>query len=175
MNRNDVLFLHIFSHSPSFSLKRRAFFQIRTPQVLFLPAQQLLRKSPTARTAGRCDRRGARTTPRLCPASPLAASPSAESRLQASFFCVYHFRNAPVQRRNVRSSGFRLVHARLGCESGTNCRHGRDSVEAAYYPVLFSAAESACTAISSSSCAICSSGRRIKLSSGLSLEPRCIP
>jgi hypothetical protein len=34
--------------------------------------------------------------------------------------------NAPVQRRNVRFSGFRWGHARLCPESRTNRRHGRD-------------------------------------------------
>ena len=113
-----------------------------------------------------------RTASFVYPASPLAASPSAEIRLQPFFFCVCRVRNAPARRRNVRFSGFRWVRARLSGESGTNRRHGRDSVEAAYYPALFSEAESACTAISSSSCAICSSGRRIRLSSGFSFDSR---
>ena len=40
--------------------------------------------------------------------------------------------NAPVQRRNVRSSGFRRVHARLCPESRTNRRHGRDELGLAF-------------------------------------------
>ena len=92
------------------------------------------RKAPflspkTARTAGRCDRRGARTTPRLCPASPLAASLSAESRPQVSSFFVCRFRNAPARRRNVRFSGTWRVRARLCPESRTNRRHGRDGAK----------------------------------------------
>ena len=84
-----------------------------------------------ARTAGSCDRRGARTTPRLCPASPLAARSSAESRLQACFFCVCCFRNTPARRRNVRFWGFWRVRARLCRESRTNRRHGRGGAERA--------------------------------------------
>ena len=114
-------FYTLFSCNPAVFFETSGFFQITTPRVLFLPSQQPPSQiSETARTAGRCDRRGMRTTPRLCPASPLAASPSAESRLQASFFCVCHFRNAPARRCNVRSSGFRWVRARLCCESRTN-------------------------------------------------------
>ena len=138
-----------------------------------MPSQQPPRKSPKL-PARRADvtAAGRARPPRLCPASPLAASPSAEIRLQPFFFCVCRVRNAPARRRNVRFSGFRWVRARLSRESRTNRRHGRDSVEAAYYPALFSEAESACTAISSSSCAICSSGRRIRLSSGFSFDSR---
>ena len=71
---------------------------------------------------------GRRKASGLSPASPLTASPSAEPRLQASFFCVCHFRNAPVQRRNVRFCGFRRVRARLCRKSRTNRRHGRDGL-----------------------------------------------
>ena len=80
-----------------------------TPQALFALSTTPSQISETARTAGSCDRRGARTTPRLCPASPLAASPSAEIRLQPFFFCVCRARNDPARRCNVRSSGFRRV------------------------------------------------------------------
>ncbi len=66
-------------------------------------------KTKTVRTAGSCDRRGARTTPRLCPASPLATSPSAENRPQAFSFCAYYSLKAPARRCNVRFSGFLRV------------------------------------------------------------------
>ena len=64
----------------------------------------------------------------LSPASPLAASPSAEIRLQPFFFCVCRVRNAPARWRNVRFSGAGRVRARLSCESRTNRRHGRDGL-----------------------------------------------
>ena len=72
------------------------------------------RKAPflppkTARTAGRSGRAGAEKRQAFSPASPLAASPSAEIRLQPFFFCVCRVRNAPARRRNVRFSGFRWV------------------------------------------------------------------
>ena len=61
------VFRALFSCNPVVFLETAGFFQIMTPQVLFPPSQI----PESARTAGRCDRRGARTTPRLCPASPL--------------------------------------------------------------------------------------------------------
>ena len=92
------------------------------------------RKAPflppkTARTAGRSGRAGAEKRQAFSPASPLAASPSAEIRLQPFFFCSWRSCNTPARWRNVRSSGFRWVHARLCPESRTNRRHGRDGVE----------------------------------------------
>ncbi len=98
---------HFFRATPSCSLKRQAFFKSRPQECYFCPLNNPLANLETARTAGRCDRRGVRTTPRLCPASPLAASPSAEIRLQPFFFCVCRVRNDPARRCNVRSSGFR--------------------------------------------------------------------
>jgi len=62
----------------------------------------------------------------LSPASPLAASPSAEIRLQPFFFCVCRARNAPARWRNVRFSGVGRVRAWLCRKSRTNRRHGRD-------------------------------------------------
>ena len=119
---------HFFRATPLFSLKRLAFFKSRPQECYFCPLNNPSQISETARTAGRCDRRGMRTTPRLCPASPLAASPSAKIRLQPFFFFVFRARNAPARWRNVRSSGFRRVHARLRRESRTNRRHGRDGL-----------------------------------------------
>ena len=89
------------------------------------------RKAPflppkTARTAGRSGRAGAEKRQAFSPASPLAASSSAENRPQAIFFCACRFRNVPARRRNVRFYGSRWVRARLRCESRTNRRHGRD-------------------------------------------------
>ena len=94
------------------------------------------RKAPflppkTARTAGRSGWAGAEKRQAFSPALPLAASPSTETRPQAIFFCACRSRNAPARRRNVRFSGTWSVHARLGCESRTNRRHGRDGVERA--------------------------------------------
>ena len=121
------VFRALFSCNPVVFLETAGFFQIATPQALFSPLSTPPSQiSETARTAGRCDRRGARTTPRLCPASPLAASPSAEIRPQASFLCVCRPHNAPARRRNVWFSAAGWVRARLGCESRTNRRHGRD-------------------------------------------------
>ena len=117
---------HFFRATPLFSLKRLAFFKSRPQECYFCPLNNPSQISETARTAGRCDRRGARTTPRLCPASPLAASPSAETRPEAFFFCAWHSRNAPARRRNVWFSAAGWVRARLGYESRTNRRHGRD-------------------------------------------------
>ena len=152
---------HFFRATPLFSLKRLAFFKSRPQECYFALSTTPSQITETARTAGSCDRRGARTTPRLCPASPLAASPSAESRLQASFFCVCRVRNAPVQRRNVRSSGFRRVHARLCPESRTNCRHWRDRLGLALWlcvqPVFSIKSAYFLLAASSSSCCICRS------------------
>ena len=94
----------------------------------------LRRKAPflaskTARTAGRRGWAGAEKRQAFSPASPIAASPSAASRLQAVSFCACRSRKAPARRRNVRFCGFRRVRARLCPESRTNRRHGRDGVE----------------------------------------------
>ena len=119
---------HFFRATPLFSLKRLAFFKSRPQECYFCPLNNPSQISETARTAGRCDRRGMRTTPRLCPASPLAASSSAKIRLQPFFFFVFRARNAPARRRNVRFSAAGWVRARLSCESRTNRRHGRDGL-----------------------------------------------
>ena len=64
---------HFFRVTPLFSLKRLAFFKSRPQECYFCPLNNPSQISETARTAGRCDRRGMRTTPRLCPAfSPLS-------------------------------------------------------------------------------------------------------
>ena len=63
---------------------------------------------------------------RLCLFGHLACTCRKATFLSAVRSALGAFRNAPVQRRNVRSSGFRRVHARLCPESRTNCRHGRD-------------------------------------------------
>ena len=89
------------------------------------------RKAPflppkTARTAGRSGWAGAEKRQAFSPASPLAASPSAASRLQAFSFYACRSRKAPAHRRNVRFCGFRRVRARLCPESRTNRRHRRD-------------------------------------------------
>ena len=73
-----------------------------------------------------------RTTPRLCPALPLVASPSAETRPEAFFFCAWHSRNAPARRRNVWFSAAGWVRARLRRENRTNRRHGRDGAGIAF-------------------------------------------
>ena len=157
-----VRFLHTFFVQPRCFLETSGFFQITTPRVLFLLSQQPPRKSPKL-PAPRADvtAAGCARPPRLCPASPLAASPSAESRLQASFFCVCHFRNAPARWRNVRSSCFRRVHARLGGESRTNRRHGRDRLGLAFWlcvqPVFSMKPAYFLLAASSSSFRICRS------------------
>ena len=119
---------HFFRATPLFSLKRLAFFKSRPQECYFALSTTPSQITETARTAGRCDRRGARTTPRLCPASPLAASPSAEIRSQTSFFCSCRSCTAPARWRNVRFSGAGRVRARLSCESRTNRRHGRDGL-----------------------------------------------
>ena len=90
-------------------------------------------KTKTVRTAGSCDRRGARTTPRLCPASPLAALFSAESRLQSVSFCVCRFSNAPARRRNARLLGSRRVRARLCPENRTQPRHAAHAGGQAFF------------------------------------------
>ena len=92
------------------------------------------RKAPflspkTARTAGRSGWAGAEKRQAFSPASPLAASPSAENRPQAVSFCARRSRKAPAHRRNVRFSGVWRVRARLCPESRTNRRHGRDGAE----------------------------------------------
>lgn len=94
------------------------------------------RKAPflspkTARTAGRSGWAGAEKRQAFSPASPLAASSSAENRPQAIFFCACRFRNVPARRRNVRFSGTWRVRARLCPESRTNRRHGCDGAEGA--------------------------------------------
>ena len=105
-----VRFLHTFFVQPRcFPCNVWLFSNCDPTSAIFALSTTPSQISETARTAGRCDRRGARTTPRLCPASPLAASPSAEIRLQPFFFCVCRVRNAPARRRNVRFSGFRWV------------------------------------------------------------------
>ena len=63
---------------------------------------------------------------RLCLFGHLACTCRKATFLSAVRSALGAFRNAPVQQRNVRSSGFRRVHARLCPESRTNCRHGRD-------------------------------------------------
>ena len=71
------------------------------------------------------------------------------------------FRNAPAQRRNVRFWGFWRVCARLGGESGTNRRHGRDSAGVVLFlctqPVFSIRPAYFCLAASSSSFCICRS------------------
>ena len=62
---------HFFRATPLFSLKRLAFFKSRPQECYFCPLNNPSQISETARTAGRCDRRGMRTTPRLCPARRL--------------------------------------------------------------------------------------------------------
>ena len=124
---------HFFRATPLFSLKRLAFSNHDPKSAIFALSTTPSQISETARTAGRCDRRGMRTTPRLCPASPLAASPSAEIRLQPFFFCVCRARNDPARWRNVRFSAAGWVRARLGCESRTNRRHGRDGLGLAFW------------------------------------------
>ena len=76
---------HFFRATPLFSLKRLAFFKSRPQECYFALSTTPSQITETARTAGSCDRRGARTTPRLCPASPLAASSSSKIRLQPFF------------------------------------------------------------------------------------------
>ena len=119
---------HFFRATPLFSLKRLAFFKSRPQECYFCPLNNSFVNPRNCPHCGQMWTAGRRKASGLSPASPLAASPSAESRLQASFFCVCHFRNAPARRRNVRSSGFWRVRARLRCESRTNRRHGHDGV-----------------------------------------------
>ena len=115
-----------FVGTPLFPLKRRAFFVLQRLGADFRCFWNILTNPQTARTAGRCVCQGARTTPWLSPASPIAASPSAASRPQAVSFFVCRFHNAPARRRNVRFSGTWRVRARLCRESRTKRRHGRD-------------------------------------------------
>ena len=112
------------------------------------------RKAPflppkTARTAGRSGRAGAEKRQAFSPASPLAASLSAESRPQVSSFFVCRFRNAPARRRNVRFSGTWRVRARLCPESRTNRRHGRDGAERAAGHSCISCVGASCSCKSS--------------------------
>ena len=74
---------HFFRATPLFSLNVWLFSNHDPKSAIFALSTTPSQIPETARTAGRCDRRGARTTPRLCPALPLAALFSAESRPQA--------------------------------------------------------------------------------------------
>ena len=91
--------------------------------------------------------------------SPLAASPSAEICSQTSFFCSWRSCNTPARWRNVRSSSFRRVHARLCPESRTSRRHGRDRLGLALWlcdqPVFSMKSAYFFLAASSSSLCIC--------------------
>ena len=89
-----------------------------------MPSQQPPTRNPqTARTAGRCVRQGARTTPWLSPASPLAALLSVRNCPQMSFFCAWRSRNAPAHRR---SAGFWVSGGYApGCARKTG--HSRDT------------------------------------------------
>ena len=117
-----------FRATPSFSLKRRAFFKLRPHRRYFCPLNNSLAKPQNCPHCGQKWPAGRRKASGLSPALPLAASPSAEIHPQASFFCICHSRNAPARRRNVRFSDFRRVRARLGGEIRTNRRHGRDGL-----------------------------------------------
>ena len=57
--------------------------------------------------------------------------PPPKAARRRSGFCAVALPDTPTRRRSVRFSGFRWVRARLGRESRTNRRHGRDGVERA--------------------------------------------
>ena len=57
--------------------------------------------------------------------------PPPKAARRRSGFCAVALPDTPTRRRSVRFSGFRGVRARLGRESRTNRRHGRDGVERA--------------------------------------------
>ena len=59
---------HFFRATPLFSLNVWLFSNHDPKSAIFALSTTPSQISETARTAGRCDRRGARTTPRLCPA-----------------------------------------------------------------------------------------------------------
>ena len=152
---------HFFRATPLFSLKRLAFFKSRPQECYFCPLNNSFVNPRNCPHCGQKWTAGRRKASGLSPASPLAASPSAEIRPEAFFFCVCHFRNAPTRRCNVRPSGFRRVRARLGCESRTNRRHGRDGLRLAFWlciqPVFLTKSAYFLLAAFSSSFCICRS------------------
>ena len=125
---------HFFRATPSVFLETAGFFQITTPQSAIFALSTTPSQIPeTARTAGRCDRRGARTTPRLCPAFPpqrpksldfalngARATPAVKrSSLPCCSVAAACLADAPARWRNVRFSGF-LVGTR---SAGRRKRH----------------------------------------------------
>ncbi len=137
---------HFLRATPSFSLKRQAFFKSRPQECYFCSLNNPSQISETARTAGSCDRRGMRTTPRLCPAFPpqrpksldfalngARATPAVKrSSLPRCSVAAACFADAPARWRNVRFCVPLWVRAWLGGENGTNRQHGRDGLGLAF-------------------------------------------
>ena len=137
---------HFFRATPLFSLKRLAFFKSRPQECYFALSTTPSQISETARTAGSCDRRGMRTTPRLCPAFPpqrpksldfalngARATPAVKrSSLPRCSVAAACFADAPARWRNVRFCVPLWVRAWLGGENGTNRQHGRDGLGLAF-------------------------------------------
>ena len=124
---------HFFRATPSFSLKRRAFFVLQRLGADFRCFWNILTNPQTARTAGRCVCQGARTTPWLFPAfSPQrpksfdfallgVLSEATNSRWCSLYACHFLQRSCTSAQRPVL--GFRWVRARLYPENRTQPRH----------------------------------------------------
>ena len=130
----------VFRWNPSVSLETAGFFHSATPSGCFSLCLERPRKSPKlpapradVTAAGRARPRGFVLLSRRGVQNLSILSVSACSRICRKRLFLRPSRpvpmfsaNAPVQRRNVRFSGFRWGHARLCPESRTNRRHGRD-------------------------------------------------